>query len=227
MKTDNTVQEYSKVINYIVEEIEAGRLIEGSKLPSERDLSEKTGINRNATREAISILRGMGLIDSKLGSGNYIINNTNKSLKQMVHILLMMGSISVKEIIDYRRFISRAIGTELIENGMTPETQKHIEDILDAMKDVTDEEFIELDVDFHLSLLNATGNRLFMKVMDPIGELYFDVVSNVILSSTSNDRANRVAMHDAIFRSIINKDAMACARAMKVHYDFVESKFEL
>jgi len=224
---DNKLQEYNKAINYIVEEIEAGRLIEGSKLPAERELSEKIGINRNATREAMCILRGMGLVESRPGSGNYIVNNKNQSIKQVVHIMLEMGSISLKEIIDYRRFISRAISIVLIENGMLPETQKHIEGILDAMKNASDEEFIELDIDFHISLLNATGNRMFMKIMEPIGELYFDIISNVILSSTSTDRANRTEMHAVIFRSIMNRDVMACTKAMKDHYDFVESKLKL
>ena len=62
--------EYQKAINHIVQMVKDGQLIVGSKIPSERDLSESLGIGRNSTREAISILRGMGLVESRHGSGN-------------------------------------------------------------------------------------------------------------------------------------------------------------
>lgn len=220
-------QEYQKIINHIVTCIDEGKLFEGSKLPSERELTDELGVSRNSTREAISLLRGMGLVESRVGSGNYIVNKTDGSIKSMVNIMLKLGSITTKELIDYRRFISRAVGTELIENGMNPEDEKKLEKIVEAMKGVSDEEFCKLDREFHLTLLNSTRNTLFMTVMEPIGELYLDIIVHVIMASTPTDRANRVVMHANILKSIQNKDFRACTQAMKVHYDFVESKFNL
>lgn len=215
------IQEYNIVIEYIINEIDKGRLIEGSRLPSERELTEKLGISRNLTREAISVLRGMGIVDSRLGSGNYIVNKTDKSIKYMIEIMLKLGSISIKEIFDYRYSISRAVGAQLIENGISEEYVEKINNILMEMKDASKERFCELDKEFHISLINATGNKLFMKVMDPVGELYTDIIVAVIMSDDKTDREERILMHERILKSILSKDEEACIRYIKKHYEYV------
>ena len=62
MTKNSTTMEYQKAIDYIFQMIKDGKLIVGSKIPSERDIAEMLGIGRNSIREAISILRRMGLI---------------------------------------------------------------------------------------------------------------------------------------------------------------------
>ena len=54
--------EYEKVIDYINQLICSGELGVGSKLPTERSIAETLGIGRNSTREALSILHGMGTV---------------------------------------------------------------------------------------------------------------------------------------------------------------------
>ena len=72
MNQKRNVQEYEKAIQYIYELMKEGILTIGSRLPTERAIAEKLGIGRNSTREALSIMHGMGLIESRQGSGNYI-----------------------------------------------------------------------------------------------------------------------------------------------------------
>ena len=62
MTINSTTMEYQKVIDYIFQMIKDRKLIVGSKIPSERDIAEQLGIGRNSTREAISIMRVMGLV---------------------------------------------------------------------------------------------------------------------------------------------------------------------
>lgn len=76
-------QEKQKVLFYIVELIKTGDLEIGSKLPAERELTDKLNVSRSSTREAISLLSGMGLIESRQGSGNYVVNNTVETIKKL------------------------------------------------------------------------------------------------------------------------------------------------
>lgn len=226
VKNDNQ-QENQKAINYIVENIKAGKLIVGSKIPSERDLAEEIGIGRSSTREAISILRGMGLVESRHGSGNYISNNTDKSIKQVVEIMLSLGSISQTDVVGYRRVISAAIGMILIQQGLSDEFDRKIQNILQAMECMDDEEFARLDREFHLTLIQATENTLFITVMEPIGEIYLDMVYPVIMSSDDDDRNTRLPLHRNIYESIRAKDLEAFSEAMQAHYDFVDRKIKM
>jgi len=218
------LQESNKVINYIFQEIYDGRLIEGSRLHAEREMTEQLDVSRTSTREAISILRGMGLVDSRAGSGNYLVNNTDKSLKNMLNIMLKMGSINKQEISSFRRFISRAVAIELLERGIKPEYQKRFEEILEEMHEVSDEEFCRLDREFHQLMIEATENTLFIKVMEPIADIYLDTVFEVFIDSDEHEKSIRIPMHENIYRSIINNDTEACIRFVREHYDYVDKK---
>ena len=70
LEDENSSQEYAKAVAYIYELINNGTLEVGSRLPTERSISVQLGIGRNSTREALSILHGMGIIERKQGSGN-------------------------------------------------------------------------------------------------------------------------------------------------------------
>lgn len=69
--------EYEKAIEYIDQMIRDGELVTGSRLPTERTISEHLGIGRNSTREALSILHGMGMIKRVQGSGNYVTGDAH------------------------------------------------------------------------------------------------------------------------------------------------------
>lgn len=72
MEKQHVTSEYEKAIQYIYSLMQDGTLQNGSKLPTERTIAETLGIGRNSTREALSILHGMGMIERVQGSGNYI-----------------------------------------------------------------------------------------------------------------------------------------------------------
>lgn len=218
------LQEHQKAIDYIVTGIRNGEIMLGSKLPSEREIAERIGISRGSTREAISILRGMGLVESVHGSGNYVANNTVGVIKKVVDIMIALGSVTSDELFAYRLVISRAVDDYLIENGISSADAMKIQSILDRMETATDEEFCRLDREFHLGLIAATGNTLFTTVMEPMGELYMDMIVDVIMDADEGDRAIRVDIHRNIFDSIMAKDSFACAKHIKEHFDFVRSR---
>ena len=104
---ENTTQEYEKAVKYIYDLMQNGSLQVGSKLPAERIIAQELGIGRNSTREAISILSGMGLVDRVQGSGNYISKNAGQSIRQTIIMMLALGSISKKDICEFRRTMEK------------------------------------------------------------------------------------------------------------------------
>src|SRR5262245_56913609 len=55
-------------------EILAGRIAAGSRLPSERELSLALGVNRLTLRAAIARLEAMGLVSTRHGSGTEVVS---------------------------------------------------------------------------------------------------------------------------------------------------------
>jgi GntR family phosphonate transport system transcriptional regulator len=56
-------------------EIAAGSLGLGARLPTEQDLSERFGVNRHTARQAVASLAEQGLVESRRGSGTFVIGN--------------------------------------------------------------------------------------------------------------------------------------------------------
>jgi len=63
----------------IIEAIKNDSFPVGSKLPSEFELAEQMGVSRPSIREALSALQAVGLIESKPGSGNYVLKSPSSS----------------------------------------------------------------------------------------------------------------------------------------------------
>lgn len=63
---------YLQIANNLIEQIEAGMLAPGTRLPSERELSQKLSVQRETVRQALAVLDNEGLITRRHGSGTYI-----------------------------------------------------------------------------------------------------------------------------------------------------------
>jgi GntR family transcriptional regulator len=63
---------YQQIAELLIRDIAAGRLIEGEKLPPERDMAANLGIAVGTLRQALKSLTEKGLLDRVQGSGNYI-----------------------------------------------------------------------------------------------------------------------------------------------------------
>ena len=68
---------YQQIAEQISREISAGLLIDGQRLPSERQLAVDYGVAVRTLRKSLALLTEMGLLTRKHGSGNYIRKNEN------------------------------------------------------------------------------------------------------------------------------------------------------
>ena len=114
MEKQHVTSEYEKAIQYIYSLMQDGTLQNGSKLPTERTIAETLGIGRNSTREALSILHGMGMIERVQGSGNYISKNAGESIRQMLMMMLALGSITKSEVCEFRCIMEKSVCSMLI-----------------------------------------------------------------------------------------------------------------
>ena len=119
--SNNSISEHQKAIDYLHQMALDGQLIVGSKIPSERELAQEIGISRNSTREAISILRGIGIVESRHGSGNYVSKDPGSSISMMIKAMLALKSTSKAEIIQVRKVISYSVCELIMDRGLTKE----------------------------------------------------------------------------------------------------------
>ena len=66
---------YMQTAEMLIREISSGRLIDGERLPPERDMAADLGIAVGTLRKALDDLAEKGLLERVQGSGNYVRHN--------------------------------------------------------------------------------------------------------------------------------------------------------
>lgn len=91
-----------QIVELLVREIAAGRLIDGEKLPPERDMAAQLGTAVGTLRKALAELQNRGLLERIQGSGNYVRAISDpKSVYAMFRLeLIGGGGLPTAEIID-------------------------------------------------------------------------------------------------------------------------------
>ena len=83
---------YMQISELLIRDIASGRLIDGSRLPPEREMSADLGIAVGTLRQALKVLADKGLLESIQGSGNYIRAKSDPaSVYALLRIELLSG----------------------------------------------------------------------------------------------------------------------------------------
>ncbi|WP_305985303.1 GntR family transcriptional regulator [Roseibium sp. MMSF_3544] len=88
----NALPLYLQISELLIRDIAAGRLIDGERLPPERDMADELGISIGTLRKALADLTDKGLLERIQGSGNYIRQGgTQESIYAMFRLELLTG----------------------------------------------------------------------------------------------------------------------------------------
>lgn len=83
---------YQQISELLIRDIAAGRLVDGGRLPPEREMAADLGIAIGTLRQALKELAAKGLLDRVQGSGNYIRAKADPaSVYAMLRIELVTG----------------------------------------------------------------------------------------------------------------------------------------
>jgi len=83
---------YLQISELLIRDIAAGRLVDGERLPPERQMAQRLGIAVGTLRQALKVMHEKELIDSIQGSGNYIRAKADTgSVYALLRIELLTG----------------------------------------------------------------------------------------------------------------------------------------
>lgn len=178
-----------------LEMIQSNRLKPGDKLPSEKVLTEMMGISRATLREVLSGLKALGLVVSRSGRGNFVVED-DTVLRNWNKLLTKMRSRSVfLDALEARRALEGEI-CFLAAQRATDDQLQSVERALLLGKGVTSAvDWKQADYAFHHSLALASGNRLFIHFVEDcflsLSTTYYDIVRRPeILSKTYEEHCD-------------------------------------
>lgn len=207
---------YQRALDYLREQIAQGALKQGDRLPTERALAEELGLSRNSTREAFRMLENSGVIESRRGSGSYLVGDMNKALSQTLELMMLLKQTDIHEVIEFRRSLEKAICATLVvqdDRSWADEVASILEE-----KPSTLPEEIAQDTAFHYALINATKNNLWITLMGALADSYEKWVGQGVEAS-KQDAMEFGASHQQLFNALLARDRSTCERAIDEHYD--------
>ena len=198
----------------IVDKVEAlinqGEFSAGSRLPPERELADMFDVSRPTIREAIIALEVRGRVEVKTGSGVYVIEQQETSVKTK--------EISAFELTQARALIEGEIAA-LAAQSITDEELAQLKQTLIAMEKGLYVE--QADREFHEIIARATRNKALEYAVANLWDLRLNN-SQIVADYGSVCKNNNDCVmdeHTAIYNALQTHDASAARTAMHKHFN--------
>lgn len=219
---------YEKVIGYIKGEIVSGGLVQGQKLPPERELAEKLGVGRNSVREALRTLGVIGVIDSTQGAGNFVAGRFDRNLVEWMTMMHLLRQT------DYRQISELRLGLELQAGSLAiariPEQAvEELGGIVFELGRCHDEgRSAALDKQLHYRIAQASGNQLIMEILQALSHVMDafiqDLRREILQAPAYRDRLQ--AVHEDLVTALKKRDARQLEAAYREHFGLISAALD-
>ncbi|HHT45923.1 MAG TPA: FadR family transcriptional regulator [Firmicutes bacterium] len=222
---------HNYVFEVLKEFIISGAYKPGDRLPTEIELSKTMGISRAATREGLRELEGIGLITTVQGSkgGRFVKNINSDIIVNGLDILLKTHKTSFDELIEARKAIE-CITAKMAATNRSQENLTAMSKVLD-LRVKSKEEFYSKTFELHELVALASQNKVLFYIVQAIRRLIFQTYSEISLEENNIELVMKT--HNAIFKSIKNRDPKGAEKAMlsdieayrKLYLDVLKKRF--
>ncbi|RDD85263.1 FadR/GntR family transcriptional regulator [Streptomyces parvulus] len=194
-----------------------GRVTDGERLPSERELAEVFGVSRATVREAVRVLEASGMVRVRLGAhgGAFASKPGPDVMGLALSSLLTLRPTTEGDLAEFR-FTFEQENAELAARNITVDQREQLAVLLAAAR--TAKRWRELErTDFavHELLAVASGNTVRVAISQGI----HDAVLRVFERTEPQPLTASLLREDtvAVAGAVLDRDPIAARRAMRDH----------
>jgi GntR family transcriptional repressor for pyruvate dehydrogenase complex len=222
-------------VRQLEEKVREGSWAASARLPAERTLADSMGVSRSTVREAIQRLVSKGMLETKPGSGVYVVQKQPARLSAPWLQLVTESAPLRAEMLEFRLVFECAAARFAAQRSTEQELDKLQAIILKmqnavAAHDVDAEAVV--DGEFHTALTAASHNRMLDQFYaSTITMLREHIAANTFDATVNNanaviQAAMRLRQHESIYLAIRDRNPDAAQQAMFTHIAFVGKQFE-
>jgi GntR family transcriptional regulator, transcriptional repressor for pyruvate dehydrogenase complex len=210
-RSRSLVEEVSlKLSDFILSELPPDQ----KTLPSERALAESMGVSRPVVREAVQRLELQGLVEIRQGVGTAVVNNLHKPLIGSLSLLIPDEAERLKQLNETRLAIEPMAAKFAAERAGDLQIQA-LWDLHEELQAATDvETAIEIDLNFHRAVAEASGNLMYRLILDSLAEIGRE---SRMLTIGRIGKQTAIDHHRPIIQAIEDKEPEKAAAAMHFH----------
>ncbi|MGH6613497.1 FadR/GntR family transcriptional regulator [Sphingomonas sp.] len=184
--------------------------------PTEAELSKQHGVSRSVTREAVKMLTTKGLLSARPRQGTIVQPDTAWNLFDPdVLRWLLERKFSLKLLREFNelRVAIEPAAAALAATAADKHGLQLIRAGFDRMTaaEAGDDDALEADIAFHLSILRASANPFFAQFRDVVATA---LRTSIRFTNRIQGRSADLAAHEAVLRAIEARDPDASRAAM-------------
>lgn len=194
----------------------------GTKLPTEPALIERFGVSRTVVREAIAALRADGLVESRHGSGVFVMeppapsgglhlfDEVHRRISDIIEELELRASVEIE---------AAGLAAERCSPAQEAEIEAQLGQFERMMQD--GKSTAQADFEFHMAVARATNNSRFEAFLSHLGKRTIPRSKLADEKTIQALRENRDAQlhreHLAVAEAIYARDPQRAREAMRTH----------
>ncbi|MGN8129529.1 FadR/GntR family transcriptional regulator [Paenarthrobacter sp. 22069] len=225
IKYHGRVRTHQLVLSWIENELAAGRLAVGGRLPAERSLAAQLEVSRTSVREAVRILEAMGVVRAGVGSGpdagTVVISDPTSALGSALRLHVATQHLPVADIVETRILLESWAAARARPDAPELAEAAALLDAMDMPEDLPVNDFLALDVRFHLALAKAAGNAVVSAMMGSLREAIQGYAAELTagFSDWQATAARLHGEHQGILAAIRNDDGGRAAVLVAAHIE--------
>jgi GntR family transcriptional regulator, transcriptional repressor for pyruvate dehydrogenase complex len=224
----NSTQARAKAVaEQILGDIVSGKYPPGSRLPTELELCETTGVSRATLREAMKSLQQFGVTSIEQGRGSFVNPVQRWSPFDPTVLAARIGHVAADpgdpwevQLAETRRIVEAEVAG-LAARRRTDRDLTAMRDSIEAMREASRESdvdaFATADLAFHQAVMNAAGNEFIRALFDPVARLMH--AGRVESSEPPVRRTHAIRVHHDIMAAISERNELRAVAVMREHLD--------
>ena len=215
------------VVEQILAAIQVGEFTEGSKLPSERELTEKMGVSRNSIREALSALQLSGILETHTGSGTYVAQQRTTGIESSRLLDQVRKSLDLIKVWEARREIEVSLVRLVVERADLTCLDKVSEALIQMQlaidNSVDAREYLDLNKCFHYAIADCADNPPLREAYGILeGFTHDEMLHEPNQGFITHGMSVSQKDHEEIVAALLDSDANRAVSAVRIHYGGLE-----
>jgi DNA-binding FadR family transcriptional regulator len=217
------------LVHRLAEEIRAGRLAPGARLPTEQELMREAGVSRTVVREAVAALRAEGLVVTRQGVGAFVTDHPGEGIFRL-SATEAAGLQEVIQVLELRLAIEvEAAGLAAARRDAAALAAMEDAEAAFATATAAGGDAAEADFALHRAVFAATRNPYLLRFLESIGR---HAIPRRALGLAEREEAERrayltqvAAEHRALVAAVASGDVSAARAAMRQHLEAARGRY--
>lgn len=210
---------FEATVEQLASAVRLGALVDGSRLPPERELSSRLGVSRATLREAMAALRSAGLVATTSGrGGGTVVTYTGEPADPKRAGALRQRAPELHDALDFRRVVEPGGAYLAAQADLDREQQDWLKACLREVSEAPDPVAHRVaDSRLHLAIATLSGSPRLIEAVTQVQSQVHEMLSAIPVLPRNIEHSTE--QHSRIVRAVLTGRPTSARSVMEEHCD--------